>query len=90
MSLSFFADQCVPLEMAEALRRLAPELRDVLQAMVLDGMSAAATANARILLRMLSSRGKGRYLARARGVDFTTSVTALSGVIGVGALEGIV
>jgi hypothetical protein len=34
--------------------------------MVLDGMSAAATANARILLRMLSSRGKGRYFVRAR------------------------
>jgi hypothetical protein len=55
-----------------------------------EGISAAATANARILLRMLSSRGKGRYLARARGVDLTTFGAALSGVTGVGTFEGIV
>jgi hypothetical protein len=53
-------------------------------------MSAAATANARILLRMLSSRGKGRYFARALGVDFTTLEAGRSGVTAVGALEGIV
>jgi hypothetical protein len=52
-------------------------------------MRAAATANARILLRMLSSRGKGRYFARARGVDLTTLRADMSGVTGVGELEGI-
>jgi hypothetical protein len=45
-----------------------------------DGRSAATTANARILLRMLSSRGKGRYLARARGV---AAFMADAGLIGV-------
>lgn len=39
---------------------------------------------------MLSSRGNGRYFARARGVDLTTFGAALRGVTGVGALEGIV
>jgi hypothetical protein len=58
--------------------------------MVVEGMSAAAIANARILLRMLSSRGKGRYLMRARGVDLTTLGAAFSGVTGVGDFEGIV
>jgi hypothetical protein len=58
--------------------------------MVVEGMRAAAIANARILLRMLSSRGKGRYLMRARGVALTTPGAALRGVTGVGALEGIV
>jgi hypothetical protein len=53
-------------------------------------MIAAATANARILLRMLSSRGNGRYFARARGVDLTTFGAARKGVTGVGGLEGIV
>jgi hypothetical protein len=57
--------------------------------MVPEGIRAAATANARILLRMLSSRGKGRYFTRARGVDFTTVGSGLSGVTGVGTL-GIV
>jgi hypothetical protein len=45
-----------------------------------EGRRAATTANARILLRMLSSRGKGRYLARARGV---TAFTTEAGLIGV-------
>jgi hypothetical protein len=58
--------------------------------MVLEGISAAATAKARILLRMLSSRGNGKYLARALGVDFTTVEAGLNGVTGVGAFEGIV
>jgi hypothetical protein len=58
--------------------------------MVPEGMRAAATANARILLRMLSSLGNGRYFARARGVDLTTLGADKSGVTGVGALEGIV
>jgi hypothetical protein len=58
--------------------------------MVPEGMSAAAMANARILLRMLSRRGKGRYLTRARGVDWTTPEVALRGVTGVGDFEGIV
>jgi hypothetical protein len=53
-------------------------------------MRAAAIANARILLRMLSSRGKGRYLMRARGVALTTLGAAFRGVTGVGVLEGIV
>jgi hypothetical protein len=47
-------------------------------------------ANARILLRMLSSRGKGRYLMRARGVAWTTLGGALRGVNGVGDFGGIV
>jgi hypothetical protein len=45
-----------------------------------EGRSAATTANATILLRMLSNRGKGRYLARARGV---AAFTADAGLIGV-------
>jgi hypothetical protein len=58
--------------------------------MVVEGIRAAAIANARILLRMLSSRGKGRYLMRVRGVALTTPGSALSGVTGVGVFEGIV
>jgi hypothetical protein len=58
--------------------------------MVVEGMSAAAMANARILLRMLSSRGNGMYFMRARGVDLTTLGAAFSGVTGVGVVEGIV
>jgi len=57
---------------------------------VVEGTSAAAMANARILLRMLSSRGKGRYLMRVRGVDLATLGVAFRGVTGVGAVEGIV
>jgi hypothetical protein len=45
-----------------------------------DGRSAAITANATILLRMLSNRGNGRYFARARGV---AAFTAGSDRIGV-------
>jgi hypothetical protein len=45
-----------------------------------DGSNAATTANARTLLRMLSSRGKGRYLARARGVAGFTADVGLIGV----------
>lgn len=55
-----------------------------------EGRSAAATANARILLRMLSSRGKGRYLGRARGVAAFTEEAAVIGVTPVGLVEGIV
>jgi len=51
-----------------------------------DGTSAATTANARILLRILSSRGKGRYLARARGV---AAFTAEAGLIGVTPWGGV-
>jgi hypothetical protein len=58
--------------------------------MVVEGISAAAMANARILLRMLSSRGKGRYLMRVRGVALTTLGVALRGATGVGDFEGIV
>jgi hypothetical protein len=55
-----------------------------------EGSNAAATANARILLRMLSRRGKGRYLARALGVVAFTGEAAFIGVTPVGLVEGIV
>jgi hypothetical protein len=55
-----------------------------------DGRRAAATANARILLRMLSSRGNGRYFARARGVDACAIGAGRIGVTPVGEVEGIV
>jgi hypothetical protein len=55
-----------------------------------EGSNAAATANARILLRMLSSRGKGRYLARARGVGAFTGEAAVIGVTPGVLVEGIV
>jgi hypothetical protein len=45
-----------------------------------DGRSAATTANARILLLMLSNRGNGRYFARARGVAAFTADADLIGV----------
>jgi hypothetical protein len=45
-----------------------------------DGRSAAITANATILLRMLSNRGNGRYFARARGVAAFTVGSDLIGV----------
>jgi hypothetical protein len=45
-----------------------------------DGSNAAATANARIRLRMLSNRGNGRYFARARGVAAFTAMVGLMGV----------
>jgi hypothetical protein len=45
-----------------------------------DGRRAATTANATILLRILSNRGNGRYLARARGV---AAFMAEAGLIGV-------
>jgi hypothetical protein len=55
-----------------------------------DGSNAAATANARILLRMLSRRGNGRYLARARGVVAFTGEAAVIGVTPGSLVEGIV
>ena len=51
-------------EMGDALRRLAPELRQVLQAMVLDGLTVRETA---VLLGVPEGTVKTRARPRMRG-----------------------